>query len=99
MPCFVEMHKSLPCSKIYISRRNISIHQADTASFFSQLGEELSLIPPTSKITTYTDNISLHDSANTTSQILDCRIRLKMSAIREIKRGNRLTMHKQRKAD
>ena len=36
---------------------------ADTAGFINQLREELSLIPLTSQITTYTDNKSLHDGA------------------------------------
>lgn len=39
---------------------------AHTACFINQLGEELSLIPTTSQIILYTDNKSLHDSANTT---------------------------------
>ena len=58
---------------------------ADTSCFINQLGEELSLIPPTSQITTYTDNKFLHDSANTTSQISDRRLRVEMSIVREIK--------------
>ena len=58
---------------------------ADTACFINQLGKELSLIPPTSQIATNTNNKSLHDSANTTSKILDCRLRVEMSVIREMK--------------
>ena len=58
---------------------------ADTACFINQLGEELSLIPPTSQITTYTDNKSLHDSADTTIQISNRRLRVEMSVIREMK--------------
>ena len=58
---------------------------APTACFINHLGEELSLIPTTSQITTYTDNKSLHDSTNNTSQILDPRLCVEMSAIREMK--------------
>lgn len=58
---------------------------ADTACFVNELCEELSLIPRKSIINTYTDNKSLHDSACTTSQISDRRLRVEMSAIREMK--------------
>ena len=58
---------------------------ADTACFINQLGEELSLIPPTLQITTYTNNKSIHDSANTTSHISDHRLCIEMSIITEMK--------------
>ena len=61
-----------------------STEGADTACFFNQLGEEVSLILPTLQITTYSDNKSLYDSAKTTSQISD-KLFVEMSAIREMK--------------
>ena len=51
--------------------------------FHQSIRLELSLVSPTSQITTC--NKSLHDSANTTSQISDRRQRAEMSAIREMK--------------
>ena len=73
---------------------------ADTACFINPLGEEL-LIPPTSQITTYTNNKSLHDSANIVSQISGYRLSLRNACYQRDKRrrGNRLIMDKQRKAD
>ena len=55
---------------------------ADNACFINQLGDELPLIPPTSQIPTYTNNKSLHDSANTTSQVLNHRLCIALSVIR-----------------
>ena len=58
---------------------------ADTACFVNKLGEELSLIPPTSQTTTFTNNKSFNNSAYTASQISDCRLHIEMFVIREIK--------------
>ena len=58
---------------------------ADTAYFIAQIGEESTLIQPSSPINTYTDNKSLHDSTNTTNQVADRRLRVEISAIREMK--------------
>ena len=66
---------------------------ADTAYFIKQLAEELSSIAPNSQIITYTDNKSLHDSANTTSQISDRRLRVEISAIREMKERGEIDLH------
>ena len=55
------------------------------AYFISQLGEESKLLSIPTTINTYTDNKSLHESANTTSQLADKRVRVEMSAIREMK--------------
>ena len=51
----------------------------------SSIIQELSLIPTTSQITTYTENKSLHNSTNNTCQILDPRLPAEMSTIREMK--------------
>ena len=64
-----------------------------TAYFVSQIGEESILIPPLSSITTYTDNKSLHDSTNTTNQVADRRLRVEISAIREMKDKDEISIN------
>ena len=58
---------------------------ASTACFINQLDEELPWISSILWITTCTDSKSLHDSANTTSQIYDRRLPVEMSSIKEMK--------------
>ena len=58
----------------------------------SIIQEELSLIPTTSQITTYTEKKSLNNSANNTCQILDPRLHPKMSAISEIKERGKIEL-------
>ena len=59
----------------------------DSAYFIHQLAAESSLIHPSSQTITYTDNKSLYDSANTTTQIADQRLQVEMSAIKEMKKN------------
>ena len=61
---------------------------SDTAYFINQLAQEVGLVRSPSPIFTYADNRSLNDSANTTTQVTDRRLRVEISAIRE-QQGNR----------
>ena len=65
----------------------------DTAYFVSQTGKESTSIPPLSSITTYTDNKSLYDSTNKTNQVADRRIRVEISAIREMKDKDEISIN------
>ena len=65
----------------------------DAAYFISQLDEESKLLSPSTQTHTYTDNKCLYDSANTTSQIADKRLRVEMSTIREMKDKGEVIMH------
>ena len=98
MLCSMEIHKSSLSSKIYIRLRN-KIHQnADATCCVNQLGEELTLVQPSPQMTTYTNNKSLHNSANTTSQISDRRLHVCYQR-NERKMESKLTMHKQKTGD
>ena len=50
------------------------------SAFINQQAKEVSLIEPSSASISFTDNKSLHDSTNTTTQITDQHIFVKMSA-------------------
>ena len=64
----------------------------DTASFVSHLAEEFQMIQPQSTIVGVTDSRSLHDAANTCTQIADRRLRVEISAIREMKEKGELEL-------
>ena len=59
---------------------------------FHQLAQEARLVPQTSTILTFTDNKSLYESANTTSLIADRRLRVELSAIREMQERGEITI-------
>ena len=65
----------------------------DAAYFISQLDEESKLQSPPTQINTYTYKKSLYDSANSTSQTADKRLRFEMSAIREMKDKGEVIKH------
>ena len=56
---------------------------SDPAYFITQLAEEAGLVKSSSPIFMYTDNRSLHDSANNTTQVSDRRLCIEISTIRE----------------
>ena len=56
---------------------------SDTAYFINPLAQEAGLVRSPCPIFTYTDNRSLHDIANTITQVADRRLRIEISAIRE----------------
>ena len=64
----------------------------DAAHFVNQLAQEARLVPRSSPILTFTDNKSLFDSANTTSQIADRRLRVEISSIREMQERGEITI-------
>ena len=64
----------------------------DAANFVHQLAQEATLVPQTSTILTFTDNKSLYESANTTSLIADRRLRVELSAIREMQERGEITI-------
>ena len=56
---------------------------SDTAYFINQLAQEAGLVKSSSPIFMYTDNRSLHNSANNTTQVADRRLSIEISTIRE----------------
>jgi len=65
----------------------------DSSYFISKLAIECGLVNPTNKIVAYTDNKSLFDSASTTSLVTDRRLRVEISAIRELKEKDEISIH------
>jgi len=63
----------------------------DTASFVSHLAVELQMTKPNTMIGV-TDSRSLYDAANTSTLITDRRLRVEISAIRELKERGELTL-------
>ena len=64
----------------------------DAAYFINQLAQEAQIVSSDSQILTYTDNKSLHDSVNTTAQVTDRRLRVEISAIREMQEKEEITI-------
>ena len=62
----------------------------DAAHFISQFALESCLITSSPVVTSYTDNKSLYESANTTTQVSDKRLRVELSAIREAQDNNEI---------
>ena len=56
----------------------------DTATFLIHLCAEVTLITQNSQVVALTDNLSLHEAASTTTLISDRRLRIELSAIREM---------------
>lgn len=54
----------------------------DTAYFINELAQAAGLLR-SSPIFMYTDNRLLHNTANTTTQVADCRLHVEISSIRE----------------
>ena len=64
----------------------------DAAYFINQLAQEAQIVSSDSQILTYTDNKSLHDSVNTIAQVTDRRLRVEISAIREMQEKEEITI-------
>ena len=64
----------------------------DSAFFIHQLAAESSLIHPFSQTITYTENKSLNDSTNMTTQKADQRLQVEMSAIRKMKENGEVEL-------
>ena len=56
----------------------------DSAIFLSNLTEELTKSPKQTNITVLTDNQSLFETLKTKKASLDCRLRVEISALREM---------------
>lgn len=65
----------------------------DAAYFINKLAQEASLTKQKSTALAYTDNKSLHDSVNTTTLITDRRLRVEMSALREMQEKEEIKIH------
>ena len=57
------------------------------------MAKEANLVKEDSVISTFTDNKSLFDSCNTTTQVSDRRLRVKLAAIKEMKERGEITIH------
>ena len=64
----------------------------DTAKFVHQLAEEFRLVKMMSPSVVITDSRSLFDAAHTSTQIKDRRLRVEMSAIRDIKEKGEISI-------
>ena len=66
----------------------------DSAFFLSQLLNELYKQTNTQTlINAYTDNLSLYETTQTTKQVLDRRLRVEISALREMSSKNEISIH------
>jgi len=64
----------------------------DSAVFISSLAEEFQMTKPGSPVIGVTDSRSLYDAANTSTQISDRRLRVEISAIRDMKEKGELNI-------
>ena len=64
----------------------------DNAVFITQIAKDFRVVNPELSILTITDSCSLFDTANTSNQISDRRLRVEISAIRESKERNEIEL-------
>ena len=64
----------------------------ESALFINQLAQEATLMPTPKEILGFSDNRSLFEAANTTSQVSDRRLRVEVSMIRQMQERHELTI-------
>ena len=65
---------------------------SDTAYFINQLAQEVDLVRPPPPVLTYMDSRLVHDTEETTTKTVECRLCIEVSAVRELQDNRKISI-------